>query len=305
MRPEHIEQLYRAHQQRIFGLCYHITGSIADAEDCQQRTFERLLTHPPTDQNTPLAPWLTRVATNLAIDTLRARKSRDYKGLWLPEPIASSEFAVHGAQHSPAHHHEQKQLLSYALMIALEALSPQARVIWVLRDVYGASTNECAQWLDVSQSVVKTTLHRARKQLDGPQQASHVTTEQLEHAWMTWLMLQANPSYDTIIDVLHDTITVQGDSAGEYTTAYRPVRGPDHVARFFLGLLPKAQLTHLEILTFNHTPMLLLHNTPKSTRYAPRTLCVGLLDASTLKWRRFYLLSAPKKLNRTLFDHPL
>ena len=45
---------------------------------------------------------------------------------------------------------------------ALDALPRGSRTVFVLREVEGLSTAECAACLEVSQDVVKTRLHRAR-----------------------------------------------------------------------------------------------------------------------------------------------
>src|SRR5690348_8933306 len=64
---------FDAQEKALFGLCYRMTGSAADAEDLVQETFRRALEHPPRDGAAPLGPWLRKVAVNLAIDLLRKR----------------------------------------------------------------------------------------------------------------------------------------------------------------------------------------------------------------------------------------
>ena len=78
---------YDEHRPALFGLCYRMTGSAADAEDLVQETFRRAIERPPADPEAPLAPWLKRVATNLCIDALRRRQRERYFGPWLPTPI--------------------------------------------------------------------------------------------------------------------------------------------------------------------------------------------------------------------------
>src|SRR6185436_2455993 len=55
----------------LWGLCYRMTGSAADADDIVQETFTRALEHPPARSDEPWRPWLVRVAMNLAHDVLR------------------------------------------------------------------------------------------------------------------------------------------------------------------------------------------------------------------------------------------
>jgi len=78
------------HRQALFGLCYRMLGSAADADDLVQDTFRRALEKPPKDTAAPLRPWLVTVATRLCIDALRKRGRERYFGPWLPSPSTTS-----------------------------------------------------------------------------------------------------------------------------------------------------------------------------------------------------------------------
>src|SRR5262247_637372 len=80
-------QTFDDHKRFLWGLCYRMTGSAADAEDIVQDTFVRVLEKPPADMEAPLRPWLVKVALNLRRDQLRRRRRREYFGPWLPSPV--------------------------------------------------------------------------------------------------------------------------------------------------------------------------------------------------------------------------
>src|SRR5438067_11951357 len=82
-----IESLYTEHRHFLWGLCYRMTGSAADADDVVQDTFVRAMERPPRRTGDPLRPWLVRVALNLSRDLLRKRKRRVYIGSLLPAPL--------------------------------------------------------------------------------------------------------------------------------------------------------------------------------------------------------------------------
>src|ERR1700740_1679078 len=82
-----LESLYAEHRRFLWGLCYRMTGSAADADDVVQDTFVRAMERPPRRLDEPLRPWLVKGALNLARDLLRRRKRRQYTGPWLPSPI--------------------------------------------------------------------------------------------------------------------------------------------------------------------------------------------------------------------------
>src|SRR5207344_2759291 len=91
---EVVATAFRRHERFLWGLCYRMTGSAADADDLVQDTFARALERPPRDLEHSVRPWLTRVAVNLARDSLRRRKRSEYVGPWLPEPIETDEPVV-------------------------------------------------------------------------------------------------------------------------------------------------------------------------------------------------------------------
>ena len=82
-----VDALYEEHRRFLWGLCYRMTGSAADAEDVVQDTFVRAIEHPPRRTEGPLRPWFVKVALNLARDLLRHRRRREYVGPWLPSPL--------------------------------------------------------------------------------------------------------------------------------------------------------------------------------------------------------------------------
>jgi RNA polymerase sigma-70 factor (ECF subfamily) len=152
----------------LWGLCYRMTGNAADADDLVQETFVRALERPPRRTDEPMRPWLVRVAMNLSRDLLRRRRRRDYAGPWLPSPVETDEESLPSyepaapSEDSPAARYDLLESLSFAFLLALEALTPQQRAVLLLRDVFDYSTAETAAALDLTEANVKVTLLRAR-----------------------------------------------------------------------------------------------------------------------------------------------
>ncbi len=116
-----LESAFARDRSRLWGLCYRMTGSGADADEIVQETFVRALEKRP-DASRSLTPWLFRVATNLARDRLRVRKSRAYIGPWPPEPIETAEMALD--QPLPDARYHQTDRLPLAFLAASDASSP-------------------------------------------------------------------------------------------------------------------------------------------------------------------------------------
>ena len=164
-----VEALFRAHERALFGLAYRLTGCGADAEEVVQETFVRALAQPPARTADAWAPWLVRVATNLALDVLRRRRRRRDPG-WLPAPFECGEDDAALDLPAPSERatdarYERVESVSFAFLLALEALTPRQRAALVLRDVCGYSASETAAALGASEASVRVQHHRARRAL--------------------------------------------------------------------------------------------------------------------------------------------
>src|SRR5687768_9212658 len=143
-----LDSSYETHRAAVFGLCYRMLGSAADAEDAVQQTWERALVSPPKDRDAPIRPWLMKVATNLCIDALRKRKREQYFGPWLPSPVETDE--IPNVDPGPEARYGAIESASMAFLTALEALDPKQRAVVVLRDVLGMTGPEVADALELS-----------------------------------------------------------------------------------------------------------------------------------------------------------
>src|SRR5689334_21517379 len=124
---------FSEHRKFLFGLCYRMTGSAADAEDLVQDCFERALRSPPADTERSLRPWLARIAVNLSCDQLRRRKAAPYRGTWLPEPVPTESIAMAESERAPDARYDLMESATFAFLLALEALSPAQRAVLLLR----------------------------------------------------------------------------------------------------------------------------------------------------------------------------
>ena len=132
-----IEQAFTEHKRLLWGLSYRMLGVRAEADEVVQDVFETALRKPPA-LDRPLRPWLVRVAVNASRDRLRHRRRSPYAGPWLPTPL--DEATV-----DPDLPGERLEAISYALLVALERLTPTQRAVWLLREVMGLSTAEASQ----------------------------------------------------------------------------------------------------------------------------------------------------------------
>ncbi len=155
------ETIFLRHYGRVYRLLYRILGSAEAAEDAAQEVFLRLYRQEaaPTDED-GLNRWLARVATNHALNLLRAqRRQQDHLqyNATLDRPAtATREDSYDPAQVALAHEALQQ------VNATLDGLSDRARAILILRH-RGFSYAEIATALEIAPGSVGTLLARAER----------------------------------------------------------------------------------------------------------------------------------------------
>ena len=161
------EKLISKYDRQIFRIAQHITQNREDAEDVMQDAF--LKAYEKLDQfqgNSKFYTWLVRIAVNESL--MRLRKRRTGKMVSIDEDIETDEGSVPRdlADWSPNPEQNYSQAeLAKILRKTIQGLPPGFRVVFVLRDVDGLSTEETAEMLGLSVPAVKSRLLRARLQL--------------------------------------------------------------------------------------------------------------------------------------------
>src|SRR5437870_10782775 len=139
--------------RRVFVQIYRIVDNVADAQDPTQETFIKALQR--QDQlkdELKAAHWLSRIATNTALDFLRRHGRVVHCEL---EPALETHGDSPEQLVLRAEHHEY-------LADGLRLLSPRERAALLLRDVEGLPAEEVAQRLDCSKATVRSHIANAR-----------------------------------------------------------------------------------------------------------------------------------------------
>ena len=143
--------------RRIFLQIYRIVGNVDDAQDLTQETFIKALQRQEQIKDLEKAShWLSRIASNTAIDFLRRHGRITFSDISeLPDPPATE----------PGDSPEQLLLRSEQsryLQGGLELLSERERTALVLRDVDGLPSAEVARELKCSKATVRSHIANAR-----------------------------------------------------------------------------------------------------------------------------------------------
>ena len=146
--------------RRVFLLIYRIVGNVPDAQDLTQEAFIKALQH--QDQLKDMekaAHWLSRIATNTAIDFLRRNDRVSFSDLEnLPEKVTT---AMGDDPEQRVLRSERRDRLS----ASLEVLTERERMALLLRDVEDLPAEEVAEQLRCSKATVRSHIANARVKL--------------------------------------------------------------------------------------------------------------------------------------------
>jgi RNA polymerase sigma-70 factor (ECF subfamily) len=142
--------------RRIFLQIYRVVGNVDDAQDLTQEAFIKALQHQEQLKDTEKAAhWLSRIASNTAIDFLRRHGRVSFSDIdELPEPVRSAE-------QSPEQILLRAERREY-LNDGLRLLTERERLALILRDVDGLPAEEVARQLNCSKATVRSHIANAR-----------------------------------------------------------------------------------------------------------------------------------------------
>ena len=151
-------QVVERYQAGVFRLALRMTGHETEAADLAQDVFLRIYRFfDRYDPAQPLAPWLYKVATNVVLNHIKARRtSRISLDAMASEPAAAAPDA-----HDAAAEQETHRLVR----AAVAQLSPNHRAAVTLFYLNELSLREMAQALSTSESTAKVWLFRGRHAL--------------------------------------------------------------------------------------------------------------------------------------------
>jgi RNA polymerase sigma-70 factor, ECF subfamily len=151
-------QLMHRYAGAVYGLAYRMLGSPQDAEDASQEIFLRTYTNLARfDRTRRFSTWLLSIGSNYCVDRLRRQRMQ-----WLTlDDVAYSVPSQERGPEGGMVQREQREIVRNAL----ESLPEGYRLVTVLRYWNDLSYQEIAQATGLTESTIKTRLHRARNML--------------------------------------------------------------------------------------------------------------------------------------------
>src|SRR5579862_9421652 len=134
--PEAFAQLYETYSPRLYGTITKITKNPEDAQDALQETFLRVhLRVHAFEGRSSIYSWLSRIAINCALITLRKRRTRP-EVLFDPQPdhrsCESSFFEVKDSAPNPEEAYDLRQRQTETLR-AIRRLDPKLQTALEMR----------------------------------------------------------------------------------------------------------------------------------------------------------------------------
>lgn len=155
-----IDAMVEQYQNILFNLLLRFTGDRHEAEDLLQETFMKIVsnidsyTHKDRFQS-----WICRIATNLACDYVRKKKTRTITY------IDSNASNLPSSQNKDPYQTMVAKEMNVHLQQALLELAPEQRQVFLLREESGVSFREIAHMLEIPLNTALGRMHYAVKKL--------------------------------------------------------------------------------------------------------------------------------------------
>ncbi|MFE6818404.1 RNA polymerase sigma factor SigJ [Streptomyces sp. NPDC057677] len=223
---------FEAARPRLEAIAYRLLGSSSEAEDAVQETYLRWQAADVGRIEVPEA-WLTKVLTNLCLNQLTSARARreTYVGRWLPEPLLTGDPML-----GPADTAEQRESVSYAVLVLLERLSPNERAVYVLREAFAYAHREIAEILDISETSSQQIYHRAKKHVADGRARTEIDEAAARRIVEEFLAAATSGRTEPLIRLLTEDAISVGDGGGKVPARAKAFEGALAVATFMRGL---------------------------------------------------------------------
>ncbi|HEY3991025.1 MAG TPA: sigma-70 family RNA polymerase sigma factor [Acidobacteriaceae bacterium] len=165
--PGAFAKLYATYSWRLYKTILAITRNPEDAEDALQETFLRAHLRLDTfEGRSSIYSWLTRIAINSALMVLRRRRTRP-ETLFDPHPDARTDtlgFEIRDSAPDPERICDLRQR-KIKVLHAIRRLDGKLQAPIHMQVTLGSSVKEIGRALNISETAVKSRLHRARRRL--------------------------------------------------------------------------------------------------------------------------------------------
>src|SRR5579859_886314 len=216
-RPRETDPL-APHRGRLLGLAYRMLGSRSEAEDVVQDAYLRFA---GTQDVQNAEAFLVTVVTRLCLDRLKSASAQReiYVGPWLPEPVFDADHLATDAAT------ELADDLSFALLLALDRLTPLERAAFLLHDVFEVPFSEIAAMIGRSEPACRQLASRARRAVRDERPLPAAAPDSHEHLLRAFVEAVAGGDLSRLTGRLGEEAAAGPEGGGRKSAALNPLYG--------------------------------------------------------------------------------
>jgi RNA polymerase sigma factor (sigma-70 family) len=216
---------FEEQRPHLRAVAYRMLGSLSEADDAVQDAWLRL-SRVDTREVENLRGWLTTIVARVALNMLRARRTRREQPLdvRVPDPIVDPAAGT-----DPEHEALLADSVGLALLVVLETLAPAERLAFVLHDMFAVPFEQIAPIVERSPEATRQLASRARRRVRG---AAPTPDADMDAQWEVveaFLAAARKGDFDALVAVLDPDVVLRADG-GDVAGLTRHVQGATAVA---------------------------------------------------------------------------
>jgi RNA polymerase sigma-70 factor (ECF subfamily) len=218
---------FERHRPRLRAVAYRMLGSLAEADDAVQDTWLRL-SRSGTDDIDNLSGWLTTVTARVCLNMLRARSQRREEPVpaHLPDMVISE-----GGDSQPEEQALLADSVGLALLVVLDTLTPDERLVFVLHDLFDLPFAEIGPLLGRTPAAAKQLASRARRRVRGAGIPADPDPARQREVVDAFFAAARQGDFDALVTLLQPDVLLRIDAGARDAGASILARGPAAVAR--------------------------------------------------------------------------
>ena len=234
---------FEEHRPRLRAVAYRMLGSLAEADDAVQDAWLRL-SGGAAGEVENFGGWLTTVVARVCLNMLRSRNLRREEplGVHVPDPVIGPEGGLRP---------EEQALLAdsvgLALQVVLDTLNPDARLAFVLHDMFDLPFEEIAPMVGRTPVAARQLASRARRRVKGAEIPAGLDLARQREVVDAFFAAARGGDFAALVAVLDPDVVLRIDAGAAHAAASMVVRGADAVARqAFTGLAAALRAVELQ-----------------------------------------------------------
>jgi RNA polymerase sigma factor (sigma-70 family) len=218
---------FERHRPHLRAVAYRMLGSLTEADDAVQDTWLRM-SRSGADDVDNVGGWLTTIIARVCLNMLRSRDYRREEPLetHLPDPVISSDGGMR-----PDEEALLADSVGLALLVVLDALTPDERLAFVLHDMFDLPFMEIGPMLDRTPAAAKQLASRARRRVKGAEIPARPDLARQREVVDAFFAAAREGDFDALVGVLHPDVLLRIDGGARRAGLSMLVRGSAAVAR--------------------------------------------------------------------------